>query len=72
MEEAQDIIDELKHMHSEAKPHEISDRKARLKQLSSMDDAETDDTPQKAAFLSGGGLCKNQQAELLWRNHFHE
>ena len=41
LEEAQDIIDELKHMHSEAKPHEISDRKARLKQLSSMDDAET-------------------------------
>ena len=47
LEEAQDIIDELKHMHSEAKPHEISDRKARLKQLSSMDDAETDDTPQR-------------------------
>lgn len=39
LEEAQDIIDELKHMHSEAKPHEISDRKARLNQLSQLEEA---------------------------------
>ena len=58
LEEAQDIIDELKHMHSEAKPHEISDRKARLKQLSSMDDAETDATPQKLPSYQVGDYVK--------------
>ena len=58
LEEAQDIIDELKHMHSEAKPHEISDRKARLKQLSSMDDAETDDTPQRLPSYQVGDYVK--------------
>ena len=45
-------------MHSEAKPHEISDRKARLKQLSSMDDAETDDTPQRLPSYQVGDYVK--------------
>ena len=65
LEEAQDIIDELKHMHSEAKPHEISDRKARLKQLSSMDDAETDATPQKLPSYQVGDVGKNLVAIMF-------
>lgn len=72
LEEAQDIIDELKHMHSEAKPHEISDRKARLKQLSSMDDAETDATPQKLPSYQVGDYVKisklNYYGEIISMN----
>ena len=70
--EKQDIIDELKHMHSEAKPHEISDRKARLKQLSSMDDAETDATPQKLPSYQVGDYVKisklNYYGEIISMN----
>ena len=38
LEEAQDIIEELKQMQSDAKPHEISDRKAKLNKLSQLED----------------------------------
>ena len=45
-------------MHSEAKPHEISDRKARLKQLSSLDDADTSDTQQELPSYQVGDYVK--------------